>query len=623
MSEPVAEPVVVSEARAPGRGAIRRWRIATAGAVVVVALLLVAVWAGGWLSETRAPHRLSLIVLPFENIGGNAKDDYLADGITDGLTTALAHIPGAFVIARATAYAYRGKAEDIRRIGRDLDVRYVVHGSVQRFGQVLRVNAELGSTETGAQLWSDNFDQPIRDLATGQEEIVIRMRSALNISLAEIEAARSLRERPPNSDAFDLILRARAIATLPQTKETAAQALSLYEQALERDPNALLALTGAADGVLNVYYFGDAWGGAALSDAMGRAVQYLERAQALEPSSERVLVAQSDVLDWQADGLDYRRARSQVLAVGRRLIDLYPNNPIGYFRLGVLLRNEGKYDEAVGYFAKAIRLDPRRGNIKTWYWSMAYCAVRAGHDREGLGWVERTMDAAGNLPPYRAKYLSLLQAAASVRTGDLDTAKRVAKELNDRYPFETWREHGPQDKDSETARQQARSFMDALKTAGLRDHVDPDADFGVAPEDVLHLELEGKTPTTAPGVTTVATEQLEGMLHDKKPLVIDTMAWTWYRSVTGAVGLDFNGNTHGTFTDEVQKRLERKLRELTGGDMGQPIVAVGWNAASFDGYNLALRIHHAGYTNVYWYRGGREAWEVAGKPEEVVRPADW
>ena len=111
------------------------------------------------------------------------------------------------------------------------------------------MNAELGSTATGAQLWSDSFNQPIADLAAGQEAIVIRMRSALNISLADIEAARSRRERPANPDAFDLILRARAIALLPQTKDTGGQSLSLYEQALERDPNAVLALTGAANAV--------------------------------------------------------------------------------------------------------------------------------------------------------------------------------------------------------------------------------------------------------------------------------------------------------------------------------------------------------------------------------------
>jgi adenylate cyclase len=81
-------------------------------------------------------------------------------------------------------------------------------------------------------------------------------------------------------------------------------------------------------------------------------------------------------------------------------------------------------------------------------------------------------------------------------------------------------------------------------------------------------------------------------------------------------------NLQGTFSDETQKRIEQQLRKLTGGDMTKPIVAIGWNSISFDGYDLALRLLHAGYTNVYWYRGGREAWEVAGMPEDVVRPAD-
>ena len=152
---------------------------------------------------------------------------------------------------------------------------------------------------------------------------------------------------------------------------------------------------------------------------------------------------------------------------------------------------------------------------------------------------------------------------------------------------------------SETVLQQARSFDDALKAAGMCDHIDPDG--------VLHEGFYGETPTTAPDVTTVGTEQLAAMLQGQKPLGIDAMVATWYHSVPGAVGLDFHGNTHGTFTDEVQKRFERKLHELTAGDMTMPIVAVGWNAATFGGYNLALRIRHAGYANVYWYRGGREA----------------
>jgi hypothetical protein len=119
---------------------------------------------------------------------------------------------------------------------RDLGVRYVVRGSVRRLGPMLRVNAELGSTETGAQLWSDSFDQKVADLALGQEQIVVRMRTALNISLTDIEATRSLKERPTSPDAFDLILRARAIMLQPHTKDRLAQAVGLYQQALAHDP---------------------------------------------------------------------------------------------------------------------------------------------------------------------------------------------------------------------------------------------------------------------------------------------------------------------------------------------------------------------------------------------------
>jgi class 3 adenylate cyclase/TolB-like protein len=589
-------------------------------AIAVLAVLSAGAGAWFWRQHTSAnAPPLSLVVLPFENTGGEAADNYLAAGITDSLTSALSHIPGAFVIARATAATYRGKAQDIRQIGRDLNVRYVVRGSIQRLGEVLKVNAELGSTETGAQLWSDSFDQKIADLATGQEQIVIRMRSALNISLADIEASRSLRERPTNPDAFDLVLRARAIDLLPQTKDTAAQELKLYEQALEHDPNSVLALTGAANALLRLNFYD----GIPHDVALDRAVEHLRRAQALAPNSEAVLAAHATVLDWQADGLDYRRAQSEGKAVARKLIDLYPSNPAGYFRLGVLARQEGRYEEAAGYFLTSIRLNPRDSGIRNLYWNVAFCSVMAGHDREGLEWADRAINTQGDLSSLRVRRLLSARAVARYRIGDVDTAKRLVADLNEQYPFETWRAYAPNDPDSETNREQIRAYRDALKAAGARDHLDPDADFGVPPDDVLHLYLEGKTPTTAPGVTTSNTEQLTAMLEHDKPLVLDTMDATWYRSVPGAVGLDFNGNTHGTFTDEVQTSLEKKLREWTGGDMAKPIVAVGWNAASFDGYNLALRIRHAGYTNVYWYRGGREAWEVAGKPEDVVRPAEW
>ena len=152
-----------------------------------------------------------MVVLPFENLSGNSGDDYLADGITDDVTTDLSHILGAFVIARESASTYKGKPADVRKIGEELGVRYVIEGSVRRIASVLRVNVQLTSGETGADLWSDRFDEQITELAAGQEQIVARMRDGLGISMVEIENARSLRERPTNPDAFDLVLQARAL----------------------------------------------------------------------------------------------------------------------------------------------------------------------------------------------------------------------------------------------------------------------------------------------------------------------------------------------------------------------------------------------------------------------------
>ncbi len=314
-------------------------------------LLVAGAGVGAWFwrehTTANAP-RLSLVVLPFENVGGDDADNYLVTGVTDDLTTALSHVPGAFVIWRATANTYRGKAEDIRTIGRDLNVRYVVRGGIRRLGQVLKVNAELGSTESSAQLWSDSFDQKIEELAAGQEQIVIRMRGALDISLAEIEAARSLRERTTNPDAFDLILQARAAFLLPMTKENTTKTLGLYEQALVRDPNSATALAGAANMALDSYYLG----ALPYDSAMPRALQYLERAQKLEPNAESVLVAQSTVLDFQLQELDYRRVRTELRATGQKLIDLYPNNYIGYFRLGGTGTERAKVRRCSGPFRK-------------------------------------------------------------------------------------------------------------------------------------------------------------------------------------------------------------------------------------------------------------------------------
>jgi rhodanese-related sulfurtransferase len=164
--------------------------------------------------------------------------------------------------------------------------------------------------------------------------------------------------------------------------------------------------------------------------------------------------------------------------------------------------------------------------------------------------------------------------------------------------------------------------MDGQRLAGFRDHADEDADFGVPEDGVLHTKLSAPTPLTAPGAKTIHTDELVRLLAESRPVIVDAMMYWWGRSIAGSIGLNFAG-LGGDFTDGAQDRLRNKMRELTAGNSRRPIVAVGWNSERFDGRNLALRLVALGYTNVYWYRGGREAWEVAGLPEADVAPTEW
>ena len=165
-------------------------------------------------------------------------------------------------------------------------------------------------------------------------------------------------------------------------------------------------------------------------------------------------------------------------------------------------------------------------------------------------------------------------------------------------------------------------MRDGLRLAGIRDHADEDADFGVPADGIPHRETAGYTPTSALGATTIRTRELARLLAETRPVVIDAMTNSWGLSIPGSVGLAFSG-LGGSLTDEAQDRLREKLRALTAGDQNRPVVAVGWNSERFGGRNLALRLVALGYTHVYWYRGGREAWEVAGLPETVVELQEW
>ena len=151
-------------------------------------------------AEKSAPPRLSIVVLPFANIGGDPEQEHFVDGVTESLTTDLSRIRRAVVIARNTAFTYKGKPLDVKTIGRELNVRYVLEGSVQRGGNRMRVNVQLIDAETGSHLWAERFDKPLADLFDMQDEIVARLANALNTELVVAEARRAEQAAEPRLD---------------------------------------------------------------------------------------------------------------------------------------------------------------------------------------------------------------------------------------------------------------------------------------------------------------------------------------------------------------------------------------------------------------------------------------
>jgi adenylate cyclase len=255
-----------------------------------------AATAAGRLSGAR----LSLVVLPFVNLSGDPTQDYLSDAITEGLTTYLSRIRGAFVIARSIAMSYKGKAIDVRQIGRELGVLYVLEGSEQHSGGRVRVSAQLIDAGTGAHLWAERFDADQADLLQMQDEIVTRLARALQIELAAIESVRISRSNSENQDAEDLALNGEAIYLRygPSRRESQA-GFELCERALTIDPSNVRAL-----GILAERYTTRVTGMQSIDrDAdIGRSDELASRALAADPNSyhahhakARVLVAQKRV----------------------------------------------------------------------------------------------------------------------------------------------------------------------------------------------------------------------------------------------------------------------------------------------------------------------------------------
>jgi TolB-like protein/Tfp pilus assembly protein PilF len=340
--------------------------------------------------ETGAPAapRLSLVVLPFVTIGGSAQDDAFVDGITETLTTDLSRSSGVFAISRSTAFGYKGKSMDIRQIGRELGVRYVLEGSVQCAGERLRINAQLVDAESGAHLWAERFDKQRTDLLDMQDEVTTRLARAVHIALIAAESQRAAGGHPDHLDAVDYTLRGLAAWNQPLSVEAARQARLFFEAALrldEHNTGALLGFANARMWEVRSYASADRAGQIRAAEAAVR------KALELVPDSADAHVTYGTVLYAM-------RAPERALREFQLAIDLDSNLAVAHAFLGNIKFVLGRAGETSGHVKEAMRLSPRDPLLFHWHFLIGTADVYLGRTVRGVESLRKSVEIYPNWP---------------------------------------------------------------------------------------------------------------------------------------------------------------------------------------------------------------------------------
>jgi TolB-like protein/class 3 adenylate cyclase/Flp pilus assembly protein TadD len=339
--------------------------------------------------DSLSPPRLSIVVLPFINMNGDPAHEYLSDVITDQLTASLSRIRGAFVIARSTAFTYKGKAVDVRQIGRDLGVRYVLEGSEQHGDNRVRVIARLINAQTGGHVWADKLDVDRTDLLDAQDEIVTRVARALDVEMPVIEAARIARTRSGNLEAEELAMRCRAgfLASTPGSAEQDA-VYSLCERALLLDERNVDALS--------ILAFKYAVRPANLLSAdpqadVRQAQELVSRVLAIEPGNYRAHSAKFWILI--AKGRP-----DEALVEAEKVLDLNPSAIPSYQGMCIANLLMGRPEKTLEYVNRAIRLSPRDPSLWSLYFpkGIAYSMLQNG--AQAIEWYRRVVAMAPQYP---------------------------------------------------------------------------------------------------------------------------------------------------------------------------------------------------------------------------------
>ena len=364
--------------------------------------------------QLALPDKPSIAVLPFQNMSGDPEQEYFADGMVEEIITGLSRIKWLFVIARNSSFVYKGKAVDVRQVGRELGVRYVLEGGVRKAGNRLRITAQLLEAETGAHLWADRYDGALEDVFDLQDQITDKVVGIVEPSLQRSEIERSRRKRPENLDAYDLYLRAvpHMATVMPADARIAA---GLLEDALRLDPNYAAAhalLAWCHEIFFSRAGFGEADKAAGVGHARAVIASGTDDATALAIAAFAITMLSKDheaALSAAERALSLNASCATALYFGsiiyafaghpaaatsnaNRALRLSPFDPsafVAHGALGAAALQEGRYDEAASALAKAVQANSR---FSTLYFFHAASLALAGREEEARPIVQRLLE---------------------------------------------------------------------------------------------------------------------------------------------------------------------------------------------------------------------------------------
>ena len=473
-------PLVAAQAqpRSVRRSIIPQRAVIAAGVLAVIGIAIVAwwVWPKGnsptvavqapavanpqvpsTVASTPAP-RLSFVVLPFANLSSDPEQEYFADGITGDLTTDLSRISGSFVIARNTAFTYKGKSVDAKQVGRELGVRYVIEGSVRQTNDQVQVNVQLIDAESGAHLWADRFETDHANLAKAQNEITGRLARTLNLELTEAVSRRVERDGLVNPDAHDFLMRGWASYYRPVSPTIRQEALRAFERALEVDPQSVEARIGIGTVLVDDMVL--RFSSSRKQDA-ARADQVLGEALERETNHSMAYFAMGVLRRVQNRLADSQIELETAIALDR-------NNARAFQQLGLTLMWLGQPEAAIPQIERAIRLNPHDPNIASYYWALGSSNLIAGRVDDALNLLNKARAANSRL-----FFIHLWLAAPLALRGDLAEARTALAESMKLKPdinsLLQWRAESPWYTNAQFMARAEKTLYAGLRQAGFSD----------------------------------------------------------------------------------------------------------------------------------------------------------